>query len=307
LKLGGFKWFQSIKKFRFQGENGMAIRIFNNLSSQIAQNRLDNNHANLAKALETIASGKRILKSADDVAGNAVSEGLHSDARASRQGLRNLQDGLALVESIEDGGLSVLAGNITRARELASLASNATVGDSEKRALQLEFAAIKGEINRITHSSEFLGQKLLDGSLSSGSLGDDVIITTGLDSKAENRINLNETLNLKSTSTTGLGIDNSNIYTAEGAKEALASLQIAEDKITNSRARVGAVQNRLTRAIQNLSVNIENLTAAASTIRDADVAEELTDLTKQLLLVQSSAAMVGQANLRTEGVLSLLQ
>ena len=285
----------------------MAIRIFNNLSSQIAQNRLDKNHANLAKALETIASGKRILKSADDVAGNAVSEGLHSDARASRQGLRNLQDGLALVESIEDGGLSVLAGNITRARELASLASNATVGDSEKRALQLEFAAIKGEINRITHSSEFLGQKLLDGSLSSGSLGDDVIITTGLDSKAENRINLNETLNLKSTSTTGLGIGNSNIYTAEGAKEALASLQIAEAKITNSRARVGAVQNRLTRAIQNLSVNIENLTAAASTIRDADVAEELTDLTKQLLLVQSSAAMVGQANLRTEGVLALLQ
>ena len=285
----------------------MAIRIFNNVSSQIAQNRLDRNNANLAKALETIASGKRILTSADDVAGNAVSEGLHSDARASRQGLRNLQDGLALVESIEDGGLSVLAGNITRARELASLASNATVGDSEKRALQLEFAAIKGEINRITHSSEFLGQKLLDGSLSSGSLGDDVIITTGLDSKAENRINLNETLNLKSTSTTGLGIGNSNIYTAEGAKEALASLQIAEDKITNSRARVGAVQNRLTRAIQNLSVNIENLTAAASTIRDADVAEELTDLTKQLLLVQSSAAMVGQANLRTEGVLSLLQ
>jgi len=285
----------------------MAIRIFNNLSSQIAQNRLDNNHANLAKALETIASGKRILKSADDVAGNAVSEGLRSDARASRQGLRNLQDGLSLVESIEDGGLSVLAGNIVRARELASLASNATVGDSEKRALQLEFAAIKGEINRITNSSEFLGQKLLNGSLSSGALGDDVIITTGLDSKAENRINLNETLNLKSTSTTGLGIDNSNIYTAEGAKEALARLQIAEDKITSSRARVGAVQNRLTRAIQNLSVNIENLTAAASTIRDADVAEELTDLTKQLLLVQSSAAMVGQANLRTEGVLSLLQ
>ena len=86
----------------------------------------------------------------------------------------------------------------------------------------------------------------------------------------------------------------------------MASLKIAENKITNSRARVGAVQNRLTRAIQNLSVNIENLTAAASTIRDADVAEELTDLTKQLLLVQSSAAMVGQANLRTEGVLSLL-
>ena len=122
----------------------MAIRIFNNVSSQIAQNRLDRNNANLAKALETIASGKRIHKSADDVASHAVSAGLRSDARASRQGLRNLQDGLALVDSIEEGGLSVLAGNITRARELASLASTGTVGDSEKRALQLEFSAIKG-------------------------------------------------------------------------------------------------------------------------------------------------------------------
>jgi len=308
LKIQGFILVPiKIKKFRFQGENGMAIRIFNNVSSQIAQNRLDRNNANLAKALETIASGKRIQKSADDVASHAISAGLRSDARASRQGLRNLQDGLALVDSIEEGGLSILAGNIVRARELASLASTGTMGDSEKRALQLEFSAIKGEINRITESSEFLGQKLLDGSLASGSLGDDVLITTGLDSRAENRINLNETLNLKDKSTTGLGINNSNISTAEGAKEALASLQNAEDKITNSRARVGALQNRLTRAIQNLSVNIENLTAAASTLRDADMAEELTDLTKQLLLVQSSAAMVGQANLRTEGVLSLLQ
>ena len=92
-----------------------------------------------------------------------------------------------------------------------------------------------------------------------------------------------------------------------GAIEAMANLENAETTITNSRARVGALQNRLTRAIQNLGVNIENLTAAASTIRDLDIAEEVTDLTKQLLLVQSSAAMVGQANLKTEGVLSLLR
>ena len=285
----------------------MAIRIFNNVSSQIAQNRLDRNSANLAAALEKIASGKRIKNSFDDVASHAVSEGLRSDARASRQGLRNLQDGLTLLDSIEDGGLSTLAGALVRARELASLATTGTSGDSEKRALQLEFAALKGEINRISESSEFLGQKLLDGSLSSSSLGPDVIITTGLDSRSENRINLNESLNIKSTTTTGLGIDKLDISTTAGAIEALGNLENAEATINNSRARVGALQNRLTRAIQNLSVNIENLTAAASTIRDADMAQELTDLTKQLLLVQSSAAMVGQANLRTEGVLSLLQ
>jgi len=285
----------------------MPIRIFNNLSSQIAQNRLDRNNANLAEALEKIASGKRIQRSSDDVASHAVSEGLRSDVRASRQGLRNLQDGLALIDNIEEGGLSVLAGNLVRARELASLATTGTSGDSEKRALQLEFEAIKGEIDRIANSSEFLGQKLLDGSLGSGSLGDDVIIATGLDSRTENRINLNETINIKAVNTTGLRINKLNIGTTAGAIEALAKLETAEATITNARARVGALQNRLGRAIQNLSVNIENLTAAASTIRDLDVAQEVTDLTKQLLLVQSSAAMVGQANLKTEGVLSLLR
>jgi flagellin len=285
----------------------MAMRIFTNVSSQIAQNRLDRNNANLAKAIEKIASGKRIQFSFDDVASHAVSEGLHLDARASRQGLRNLEDGLTLLDSVEEGGLSILAGNIVRARELASLASTGTVGASEKKMLQLEFEAIKGEINRITESNEFLGQKLLDGSLASNALGEDVIITTGLDSRTENRINLNESLNLKSTSTTGLGINKLDISTTVGAIEAMEKLQNAETTISNSRARVGAIQQRLIRAIQNLSVNIENLTAAASTIRNADMATELTDLTKQLLLVQSSAAMVGQANLRTEGVLSLLQ
>tara|TARA_B100000676_G_scaffold66391_1_gene66323 strand:- start:1150 stop:2007 length:858 start_codon:yes stop_codon:yes gene_type:complete len=285
----------------------MPIRIFNNLSSQIAQNRLDRNSANLAEALQKIASGKRIQNSFDDVASHAVSEGLRSDARASRQGLRNLQDGLALIDNIEDGGLSVLAGNLVRARELASLASTGTSGLSEKRALQLEFDAIKGEINRISESSEFLGQKLLDGSLASGSIGDDVILATGLDSRSDNRINLNETLNLKAVNTAGLGINNTNISTTAGAIDSLEKLKNAEAIITNARGRVGALQNRLNRAIQNLSVNIENLTAAASTIRDLDVAQEVTDLTKQLLLVQSSAAMVGQANLKTEGVLSLLR
>ena len=121
----------------------MAMRIFTNVSSQIAQNRLDRNNANLAKAIEKIASGKRIQFSFDDVASHAVSEGLHLDARASRQGLRNLEDGLTLLDSVEEGGLSILAGNIIRARELASLASTGTVGASEKKIFLFPFMNFK--------------------------------------------------------------------------------------------------------------------------------------------------------------------
>ena len=285
----------------------MPLRIFNNLSSQFVQNRLSSNNDNLGKALRTIASGERVKNSSDDGAGLAISESLRSDARAFRQGARNLQDGLSLINNVAEGGLTVIAEILIRTRELASQASTGTIGATERQTIQLEFEAQKQEINRITNTNEFLGQKLLDGSLSSDAAGDDVIIHIGLDSRNENRINLNETLNLKATTTTGLGIEDLDMSTADGAKEALVRLQEAVDTLSGARSRVGATQNRLTRAIQNLGVNIENLAAAASVIRDADVAEEVTGLTKQLLLVQTSSAMVGQANLIPEGVMSLLQ
>jgi flagellin len=285
----------------------MPLRIFNNLNSQVAQSRLDTNSRNLGAAIGTVASGERVKNSSDDGASLAISESLRSDARAFRQGSRNLQDGLSLINNVAEGGLTVIAEILIRTRELASQASTGTIGATERQTLQLEFEALKQEINRITNTNEFLGQKLLDGSLSSDATGDDVIIHIGLDSRTENRINLNETLNLTATTTTGLGIEDLDISTADGAKEALVRIQDSVDNLSGARARVGATQNRLTRAIQNLGVNIENLTAAASVIRDADVAEEVTGLTKQLLLVQTSSAMVGQANLIPEGVLLLLQ
>ena len=285
----------------------MPLRIFNNLNSQFAQNRLNTNSNNLGKAISTVASGERVQNSSDDGASLAISESLRSDARAFRQGLRNLQDGLSLINNVAEGGLTVIAEILIRTRELASQASTGTIGPNERQTLQLEFEALKQEINRITNTNEFLGQKLLDGSLSSEAAGEDVIIHIGLDSRTANRINLNDTLNLQSTTTIGLGIEDLDISTADGAREALVRLQEAVADLSGARARVGATQNRLNRAIQNLGINIENLTAAASTIRDADVAEEITGLTKQLLLVQTSSAMVGQANLIPEGVLLLLQ
>ena len=277
----------------------MPLRIFNNLSSQYAQNHLSSHNDNIGKAIVTVASGERLNNSSDDGASLATSESLLSNALAFRQGARNLQDGLPLINNIAE--------ILIRTRELASQSSTGTIGDTERQTIQLEFEAQKQEINRITNTNEFLSQKLLDWSLSSNATGDDVIIHIGLDSRTENRINLNETLNLRATTTTGLGIEDLDISTADGAKEDLVRLQEAVGDLSGARARVDATQNRLTRAIQNLGVNIENLTPAASTIRDADVAEEVTGLTKQLLLVQTSSAMVGQSNLIPEGVLLLLQ
>ena len=112
---------------------------------------------------------------------------------------------------------------------------------------------------------------------------------------------------LEAITTSGLGIDSLDMNTAESAKAALGKLQEAIDTLINVRGRIGATHHSLTRASKSLGVNIENITAAESTIRESDLAEEVTDLTKQLLLTQTSAAMVGQSNLIPEGVLLLLQ
>ena len=284
----------------------MPLRIFNNINSQFAQNRLNNNNENLGKVISKVSSGKRVQKNSDDVASHVIAESLNSDARTIRQGLRNLQNGLSLI-NVAERGLTDVAGMLNRSIELASQASTGTIGSAERISLQLEYDALKQEINRIATTNEFSGQNLLDGSLAASDLSEDIIIHIGLDSSDENRINLNESLDLKAITTTSLGIDALNLSTAESSKAALGKLQEAIDTLINSRGRIGATHNSLTRATQSLGVNIENITAAESTIRDSDIAQEVTDLTKQLLLTQTSAAMVGQSNLLPEGVLLLLQ
>ena len=115
------------------------------------------------------------------------------------------------------------------------------------------------------------------------------------------------TVNLSSTATAALGLDAVSATSFDDAADSLSIVEAALDTISGFRASIGATQNRFTRALNTLNVSIENLTAAFSVIKDADIAEELDDLTKQQLLVQSSSAMVGQANLVPEGVLLLLQ
>ena len=110
-----------------------------------------------------------------------------------------------------------------------------------------------------------------------------------------------------STDTTTLDLNSLSVASFEEAVSGIAKIEDALTKISSYRASIGATQNRFTRALNNLNVSVENLTASSATIKNGDIAEEITELTKQQLLVQSSAAMVGQANLIPEGVLLLLQ
>ena len=284
----------------------MPLRIFNNLSSVIAQNRLDVNNRNLGEVISRIASGDRLFGTKANAAEKATSELLNSYTRTLSQASKNLNDGISLI-NVAESGLNEQSGILIRLREILTVAGGA-IGQNERDTLQLEINTLRDEFNRIANSTEFNGQKLLDGSLAVSIATDQhVVITVGLDSSASSQIDINSAVNLSSTATAALGLDAVSATSFDDAADSLSIVEAALDTISGFRASIGATQNRFTRALNTLNVSIENLTAAFSVIKDADIAEELDDLTKQQLLVQSSSAMVGQANLVPEGVLLLLQ
>jgi flagellin len=284
----------------------MPVRIFNNIASLNAQRILGINNDRLALSVERISSGIRINRAADDAAGLGISESLRSDIRALRQAVRNSNDGIALI-NVAEGALNEQSSILIRLRELASQAATGTVGSTERATIQLEFNALRNEIDRISATTQFNGQGLVDGSLASTvSSANQVLIQVGIDSGSNSRINLNEQINLTAVTSSSLGIDTLSVTAAAEALTTLDVINTAISNVTQARGKVGAVQNRLTRSVGNLSVSIENLQAAESSIRDADIAKEIADLTRNQILVQSATAMVGQANLIPQSILLLL-
>ena len=285
----------------------MAVRIFNNIPSLNAQRILGINNNRLAQSVERISSGIRINRGSDDAAGLAISEGLRSDIRALRQAVRNANDGVSLI-NVTEGALNEQSGILIRLRELASQAATGTVGSTERATIQLEFTALRNELDRISQTTEFNGQKLIEGSLASTATSTShILIQVGLDATSHSRINLNTEVNLEAMTSTGLSIHELSVTSADAALTALEQVDTSIATLTRGRGKIGAVQNRLIRTISTISIAIENLSAAESAIRDADIAEEVALLTRNQILVQAATAMVGQANLIPQSVLQLLQ
>ena len=284
----------------------MAIRIFNNIASTNAQRILGINNQRLATSIERISSGIRINRGADDAAGLAISEGLRSDIRALRQATRNANDGMSLV-NVAEGALNEQSSILIRLRELASQAATGTVGSTERATIQLEFSALRDELTRIAATTEFNGTGLIDGTLASSvATTSHTLIQIGIDSSADSRIDLNDSLSLDAVTASTLGIATLSVTASAEALTALSVIDTAIASVTAARGKVGAVQNRLQRSVSALSISSENLQAAESSIRDADIAYEIAQLTRNQILVQTSTAMVGQSNLIPQSVLQLL-
>ena len=284
----------------------MPIRIFNNTASVNAQRILGINNDRLAKSVERISSGIRINRGADDAAGLAISEGLRSDIRALRQATRNANDGMSLI-NVTEGALNEQSSILIRLRELASQAATGTVGSTERATIQLEFSALRNELTRIAETTEFNGIGLINGNLASSvATTSHTLIQIGIDNSSNSRLDLNNILALNAVTASTLGIASLSVTASAEALTALAEIETAISSVTAARGKVGAVQNRLQRSVSALSVSSENLQAAESAIRDADIAYEIAQLTRNQILVQTSTAMVGQSNLIPQSVLQLL-
>ncbi|MBT5027454.1 MAG: flagellin FliC [Nitrospinaceae bacterium] len=279
-----------------------ALTINTNLSSLNTQRVLELNRSQLGKSINTLSSGVKVAGSSAEL---VLSEGIRSDVQALQQGSRNLNDGLALLRTGE-GALNEVSSILIRLRSLASQSANGTVGQDERQTVDLEYQNLLNELDRISNTTEFRGTKLLDGSLAN-SAEEHLIIQLGIDSSAANQIDLNSKVDLTEISREALNLGTSNVRSEGSAFLALNDLTSAIDAMIEIRSKAGTTEIRLSHALNNLNSQIENLTAAVSTIRDADIAEELATLTKNQILVQAGVAMLGQANLIPQAVLTLFE
>ena len=279
----------------------MGLRISTNVSSLTAQRHLRNTRRLLDKSLERLSSGYRINRAGDDAAGLAISEKLRAKVRGLVKAKRNANDGISLVQ-VAEGGLQEIQNILVRLRELGVQAASDTIGPQERRYLNEEYQSLKAEVDRIANVTEFNGTVLLDGT---GRSLDFQVNTGGLNLLGVDRITFDafkSDVNVDKLGLTELGIGNK-----VDAQRSLSTIDNAIENVSSIRGDLGAIENRLSSSIKNLAISIENLSAANSRIKDVDIADETSSLTKNSVLMQAGVSVLSQANSVPKMALQLLQ
>lgn len=276
----------------------MGLRINTNIASINANRMLGGTTHSLQESLERLSSGSRINKAGDDAAGLAISENLKAQIRGLRQAKRNAADGVSLVQ-VTEGGLNEVSNILIRLRELAVQSASDTISDAERSFTNREFQLLKEEVQRIANTTNWNGTPVLNGSQAL------VDIQVGTRNSLDDRLSYDTAFANANVESLGLA------ETASGTKlESQMSLDRIDkgiEKVQDIRASLGAMQNRLQSTIRNLQIYDENLSAANSRIRDTDVAEESSTLTKLNILQQAGVSVLSQANVTQKLALRLLE
>jgi flagellin len=268
----------------------MSLRIQNNVEAMGAHRALLQNNDKLSKSMERLSSGYRINRAADDAAGLAISERMRAQINGVQQANRNAQDGISLVQTAE-GSLDEVHSMLQRVRELAVQFKNGSLSTQDQAAIQTEVNQLASEIERIGSSAEFNGIKVLNAAVQ-------ITFQVGAndsDFVAVGTISLGQAIG-------------SSVFALSSTQTAdLSEIDAAIDAVSAQRSTFGAVQNRFEHLMNGLSVYHENLVSSESRIRDVDMAEEMTTMTKYQILQQAGTSMLAQANQLPQSVLSLLR
>ncbi len=274
------------------------MRIATNVQAIAANRHLSQNTHNLNNSLEHLASGSRINKAGDDAAGLAISEKLKASVRSLKQADRNANDGISLIQTAE-GAMNEVSNMLIRMRELSIQASSDSIGPRERTYVDKEVQQLKSEIERIAQSTEYNGSKLLNGT------AETLEFQVGMHNNPElDRLQYDAPNQVVTVG--ALGVEDLSTRDKESAQQNLEKIDVALDRLNENRADLGAIQNRLMSTSANLQIYVENLSSANSRIRDTDLAQESSELTKHNILTQSNVAMLGQANSKPQLAMQLL-
>lgn len=280
--------------------------ISHNMVSLFASRQEGLNTQALQTSMEKLSSGEKINRAGQDASGLAVSEKMRSQIRGLNQASRNVGDAVSFIQTSE-GYLAETTDVLQRIRELAVQASNGVYSDQDRMQIQVEVSQLVAEIDRIASSAQFNGMNILTGRFAKES-----------DSIMQFQIGANQDQSIRAyigtMTATALGLkgqqgDESQMVSISSPDEANITLAAVDEALRNvnkQRADLGAYQNRMEMAQKGINVAAENTQAAESRIRDADMAKEMVDYTKNSILVQASVAMMSQANSQSQNVLSLL-
>lgn len=277
--------------------NMLALRLGRNLNTTSNQ---------VGVSAQRLSSGSRITKSGDDPAGASLAKSLQNDSRLMITAIRNANDALS-VTNIADAGLAEISSIISRMAELALQSSNGSYTNVQRSSLQLEFAALGSEIDRISQTVTFNDLPLLSNSSA-------FTAQIGIDGNAQSRITIDSVL--ATTSFLALGSGSSLTYSLSGAttldavsasRLAYSALDTAADSVNLQQGVIGAVSGRLSSAIDFLSVTRENILAAEAQINDVNLAEEFANFTKLSVLQNVQVSLSAQANQQPALVANLLK
>ena len=283
--------------------------INHNMSAMYAQRHTGIVETSIAKDIEKLSSGMRINRAGDDASGLAVSEKMRSQIRGLNQAGQNIQNGVSFIQATE-GYLAETTDIMQRLRELAVQAANGIYSAEDRMQIQVEVSQLVDEVDRIASHAQFNGMNLLTGRFAEGSEAGAMQLQVGANMDQSEKIYVGTmtavALGLTGGAQGGEG-DVITLSSMDGANMAIGTIDNALKQINKQRADLGAYQNRFELAYNGVAIAAENLQAAESRIRDADMAKEVVEYTKNQILMQSGTAMLAQANTQPQSVVRLLQ